>query len=205
MSNKLLDYLVKEASLGEVGRGLISPVWMEHNIAKKHGKSSDRNSGQELESHVGGLTRAIIRANATGLAAGTGVAAGGALAATLLKKKNVKPLAGHLGRLAVGLGTAYGGIKSMSNQSKEMHKKYSDEKKAAFDTLAEQGVDFDTAVEQVKQASLIGAARAGLSALKKGVMKTTGSTKVTQLAKNRTVQVGAASAAAGYVAGKMSK
>lgn len=124
VSYDLAVALVKQAESGDAARGFISPAWMESHIAAKHGKEGPTGAAQVIGSHLNGSFRAAGRAVAEG-AAGAGLGAGaGMLAASLAKKE--KALAAAVGGVAGYYGgSIHGAYKSLSNQAKEMHKKYS--------------------------------------------------------------------------------
>jgi hypothetical protein len=155
MTNKYLT-LIKEASAGEVLRGSFSPAWMEHNIAGKHGKQGPKGIANNIVSHVTGTVRSQGRSLAEYVAGGAAGAGVGALTGLALKKKlgpegaqAAAMVGGGVGALG---GSIHGALKSLSNQAKEMHSKYSgQEKKAAFDKLVELGVDFDQAIALVEK------------------------------------------------------
>jgi len=119
LNNQRKEMHQKYASAGEIARGAVSPAWMESTIAKKHHERFHGGWGGVAGSDVAGSARVGIRGMVTGGAVG-GASAG--LAHLLSKGKGpASTIAGTLGGVA---GAAYGGIKSLSNQSKEMHEKY---------------------------------------------------------------------------------
>ena len=135
MSNKYLEKIA--GSAGEYARGVVSPAWMEANIAKKHGKQSPDGVWTNTKAHVKGYLRMGGRGivhSAAGAGIGAGVGAGiGALAAKVGKfGKDVK-VGGQAGAIlgayaGYRAGILHGNAVSLANQNKEMHKKYEDKK-----------------------------------------------------------------------------
>lgn len=118
-------YLEKIASFDEVARGSFSPAWMESHIAQKHGKKSPDGFVENAKIHLKGNWRASGRSLAEGIAGGVAGAGLGAGVAKLMKKdpRTAAVLTGLGGLYA---GTIHGPLKSLSNQAKEMNKKYKD-------------------------------------------------------------------------------
>jgi hypothetical protein len=138
----------------------VSPAWQENAIAKDHGKEGLKGFGQNLASHMGGGYRAVGRGYLEGIggAVGGGAigAAGGALVG-LASRGKIHP--GRTAGASAAVGSIVGAVggyghgiqKSLRNQAKEHHAKY-----AALENLVQSGVDFDQAVEMVKEASVAG-------------------------------------------------
>lgn len=155
---------VKEASekakKDHMLKGWISPAWQENAIAADHGKEGLKGVGANVGAHMGGGYRAVGRGYLEGIggAVGGGAigAAGGALVGLASRGKiNLGRAAGAssaVGTIAGAVGGyGHGFQKSLRNQAKEHHAKY-----AALENLVQSGVDFDQAVEMVKQASVAG-------------------------------------------------
>lgn len=122
--------------------GLYSPAIQDKLIAMDHDKEMAPGA---ISRNLAGVGRSI----GYGLlgAAGAGLA-GGALGGALKKSQGAAKLGGTLG---AGLGGLAGDIYGKKVHGESLNKLYA-EKKAAMDELLEAGVDFDTAVDLIKQA-----------------------------------------------------
>ena len=120
---------------------LFSPAVQDHLIAKDHGKEMAKGA---FGRNLAGIGRNV----GYSIAGGVGAGAVGGVAGKLLK--------GTLGRdigvvAGMGLGSLAGSIYGKKRHGEELNKLYA-EKKAAMNELLESGVDFDTAVDLIKQA-----------------------------------------------------
>lgn len=118
--------ITKQASVGEIARGSLSPAWMENHIAGKHGKKGPEGFVDNAKSHLKGALRANGRSvveGAGGAVAGAGV---GHLAGKLVGGDPRRAALGAVVGGATGLygGAIHGAYASLRNQAAEMHKKY---------------------------------------------------------------------------------
>lgn len=190
--NKFLSQIEKmaqdKATLGEIARGYISPAWMENNIAKKHDKEGLKGAGANVKKHLIGGLRQAGRMYAEGAGGGVLGAAVGAGVGALKKDPKLGAMVGGLAGAYSGM--MHGGFKSLKNQANEAHQKYSGtEKKAAFDALIANGMDFDSALAAIEKeaglagvagrtaASVAGKAKDFASAVKSDAMKAPGLAK----------------------------
>jgi len=123
MTNKYLEKIA--LARDEFIRGAISPAWMEHHIAHKHGKQGPSFGGtakSELKGEFRKVGRGAIESFGGSLA-GMGV---GALVSAASKGKINLQTAATKGAIAGSMaGSIHGVYASVKNQSKEHHKKYS--------------------------------------------------------------------------------
>ena len=129
--------LVKEAASNHIIKGMVSPAWQEHAIAKDHGKESNAGVGKHIKGALRANGRSIVEGVA-GTAVGGGI--GAAIGAGIAKAKHLDVSTGAKigGGIAGGLGL-YGGIghgvyKSLKNQGEEAHQKYAMIKQALSET-----------------------------------------------------------------------
>lgn len=120
MTNKYLEKIAADHIL----KGLISPAWQQHAIAKEHGHRGPEGLGPNITSHFVGTGRAGGRAWLDG----TGLRVAGRLIGSVGGTKGEEAGAA-LGTLA---GSVHGYYKSLKNQAKEHHEDYSQHKSAGL-------------------------------------------------------------------------
>lgn len=156
--------MVKEAD-DHMLKAMFSPAWQENAIAKDHGKEGLKGVGANVKQHFKGSFRSAGRGYLEGAAGGVAGAGVGALLSLASKGKFTPKDGAIIGAIpGIYIGGAHGQYASLKNQAKEHHAKYASEQEltqeeqikmekiAAINELVANGINFEDAVEMVKQA-----------------------------------------------------